>query len=183
MRTRLLAAELNSLGRSNHACREPFFRGCQMNASKITRTLVVLVLVSAGVARAQSPTVVGAWTRVSLRDSVGKTAQPPDAPAFVIFSANGFFSQSAIPSGRPKLNKELAKLTKDELLARFQHVDAWRGTYAIAGTRLTRKTVADVDPTGEGTEFVQLMRFAGDTLILTRANPADKSEARFVRVR
>ena len=154
-----------------------------MNASKIPRMLAVLTLASAGIARAQAPTVVGAWTRVSLRDSVGKSVQPPDAPAFVIFSANGFFSQSAIPAGRPKLNKELTALTKDELLARFQHVDAWRGTYAIAGTRLTRKTVADLDPDGEGTELVQVMRFGGDTLILTRPNPADKSEARFVRVR
>ena len=154
-----------------------------MDANKITRALVLLVLASAGVARAQAPTVVGAWTRVSLRDSVGKTIQPPDAPAFVIFSATGFFSQSGIPAGRPKLKKELAAMTKHDLLARFQHVDAWRGTYAIAGTKLTRKTVADVDPTGEGNELVQVMRFAGDTLILTRVNSADKSEARFVRVR
>lgn len=153
-----------------------------MDPKKFAR-LFVLVLATTGVARAQAPTVVGAWTRVSLRDSVGKAIQPPVAPAFVIFSANGYFSQTAIPAGRPPLNKELAAMSKGELLARFQHVDAWRGTYSIVGTRLTRKTIADVDPRGEGNEIVQVMRFAADTLILSRVNPADKAEARFVRVR
>ena len=154
-----------------------------MDANRIARLLGVLVLATASVARAQTPTVVGSWTRVSLRDSVGKAIQPPNAPAFVIFSANGYFSQTGMPAGRPKLNKELSAMTKEELLARLQYVDAWRGTYTIAGTRLTRKTVADIDPTGEGNELVQVMRFASDTLILTRVNPADKSEARFVRAR
>ena len=155
-----------------------------MNANKTVRMLVVLVVASAGVARAQAPTVVGAWARVSLKDSVGKAIQPPEPPAFVIFSANGVFSQTEIPAGRPKLNKQLAAMTKDELVARFQYVGAWRGTYVVAGTTLTRKTTADVDPTGESNELVQVMRFAGDTLVLTRVNPAvNKSEARFVRVR
>lgn len=75
-------------------------------------------------------------------------------------------------------------MTKEELLARFQRVGAWRGTYVVAGTTLTRKTTANVNPNEEGNELVQVMRFAGDTLVLTRANPAvNKSEARFVRVR
>lgn len=154
-----------------------------MDAKKIARLLGVLALATAGVGQAQTPTVVGAWTRVLLRDSAGTTLQPPRAPAFVIFSATGYFSQTAIPAGRPKLNKELVAMTKGELLAQFRYVDAWRGTYTIVGTRLTRKTIADVDPSGEGNELVQVIRFVGDTLILTRVNPADKSEARFVRVR
>ena len=153
------------------------------NAQKTVRTLVVLSLAVAGVARAQAPTVVGTWTRVSLRDSVGNTIQPPEAPAFVIFSANGYFSQTAFPKGRAKVNKELSAMTKAELVARFEHTDAWRGTYTVVGAKLTRKTIADIDPKGEGNELVQVMRFVGDTLVLTRVNPADKSQARFVRVK
>ena len=155
-----------------------------MDANKLARVFVLVTLAAVGAARAQAQSVVGAWSRVSLKDSVGKAIQPPDPPAFAIFSANGFFSQSEIPAGRPKLNKELAAMTKEELLARFQRVGAWRGTYVVAGTTLTRKTTANVNPNEEGNELVQVMRFAGDTLVLTRVNPAvNKSEARFVRVR
>jgi hypothetical protein len=88
-----------------------------------------------------------------------------------------------MPAGRPKVDKALADLTNAELLARFENVEAWRGTYTVAGNRLTRKTVADVDPSGEGSELVQVLRVTGDTLLLTRTNPANHSEARFVRVR
>jgi hypothetical protein len=154
-----------------------------MIGTRIMRACVVLGLASSSIAGAQAPAVTGVWTRLLLRDSTGKSIQPPSAPAFVIFSANGYFSQSDLPVGRPKVAKDLAAMTKDELLARFQNVDAWRGTYAISGNQLTRKTVADVDPNEEGSELVQVFRFAGDTLILTRPNPANKSEARFVRVR
>jgi hypothetical protein len=155
-----------------------------MTTNTITRVVLVLSLSSIGAGRAEAQSVVGAWTRISLKDSAGKAIQPPEPPAFVIFSANGLFSQSAIPAGRPKVAKALADMTKSELLARFDHAEAWRGSYTVAGTKLKRKTIADIDPTGEGNELIQIMRFAGDTLILTRVNAAvNKSEARFVRVR
>jgi hypothetical protein len=154
-----------------------------MSITNMARSLCVLVLTYAGVAAAQAPTLVGAWTRLSLRDSTGQALQPPEAPAFVIFSANGFFSQSNLPAGRPKTGKPLEEMTKEELLQLFRYVDAWRGTYSLAGTTLTRKTVAALDPSGEGGELVQVVRFAADTLILTRSNTANKSEARFVRAR
>jgi len=155
-----------------------------MSKNGITQALALVILSTVGLASAQAQSVVGTWTRVSLRDSAGKTAQPPQPPDFVIFSANGYFSQLGIPAGRKKVDKAPTAMTKEELVAQFDNVDAWRGTYAVAGTRLTRKTVADIDPLAEGNVLVQVMRFAGDTLILTRVNAAvNKSEARFVRVR
>ena len=155
-----------------------------MDAITLCRALVVLALATIAAPQSHAQSVVGAWTRILLKDSAGTTIQPPEPPAFVIFSANGFFSQSEIPSGRPKVNKGLAAMTRDELVSRFQRVGAWRGTYVLAGGKLTRKTVADLDPSSEGNELVQMVRFAGDTLILTRANTSvNKSEARFVRVR
>jgi hypothetical protein len=145
--------------------------------------VVPMLVVLPGVAGAQAQSLTGAWRRLSLRDSAGAAIQPPEAPAFVIFSANGYFSQSAIPTGRPKNDKALAAMTKDELLARFEHVDVWRGTYTLSGNRLTRNVLAHIDPSGEGGKFVQIVRFKGDTITLTSPNPAAKSEARFVRVR
>jgi hypothetical protein len=72
-----------------------------MNVTQIAQTLAVLVMTNATSASAQAPAVTGAWTRVAIRDSSGKTLQLPNAHAFVIFSADGFFSQSVIPTGRP----------------------------------------------------------------------------------
>jgi hypothetical protein len=155
-----------------------------MRTTSITRVLVVLLLfASTKVAEAQGRKVTGAWRRIALFDSSGKSTQPPSAPAFVVFTSDGYFSQTAIPAGRPKNNKPVPSMTKEELVANFQNVDAWRGTYTVAGNKLTRKDVADVHTSDEGGTLVQVMRFHGDTLFLTRQNPANKAEGRFVRVR
>ena len=154
-----------------------------MDPIKITRALLVVLLVHTGVAVAQSSPLTGAWERVSLRDSAGTILQPPGPAAFAIYSANGYFSQTAIPTGRPSSDKPLTDMSKEELLARFQGVSASRGTYAISGDRLTRKSLSNLNPAQEGGELVQVFRVAGDTLILSSPNPASRGEARFVRVR
>ena len=146
---------------------------------------VAVVAVAVAVpALAQAPTsLVGAWERVSLVDGQGKPTQPPAPAAFVIFSADGFFSQSGVPAGRQKTDKPLDQMTKEELLQRFNRLETRRGTYTVAGNRLTRRNVAHGDPTQEGTEQTQLFRVEGDTLILSSADPKLKSEARFRRAK
>ena len=120
---------------------------------------------------------------MSLRDSAGTLLQPPNPVAFAIYSANGYYAQIAIPTGRPTVEKPLSEMTREELLARFQRVTAVRGTYTVSGDRLTRKGIATLNPAAEGTEFVQVFRIVGDTLVLSSPNPASRGEARFVRVR
>lgn len=144
--------------------------------------VAVAALVVPALAQAQ-PSIVGAWERVSLVDAQGKTSQPPAPPAFLIFSADGFFSQSAVPAGRAKVSKPLAEMTKEELIARYSRMETRRGTYTISGNRLTRRNVTHGDPNQEGTEGVQLFRIEGDTLILSSADPKAKNEARFRRAR
>lgn len=153
-----------------------------MRPNKLTRALPILVLAHAGVAGAQSSPLTGAWERVSLRDSSGTILQPPAPAAFAIYSASGYFSQTAIPTGRPTIDKPLTDMTKEELLVRFQGVSAVRGTYTIAGNRLTRKGLSNINPALGGGDLVQLFRIVGDTLILSSPNPASRAEARFVRV-
>lgn len=154
-----------------------------MHVTKLTRALPFLLLAHAGIAAAQSSPLTGAWERVSLRDSAGTILQPPGAAAFAIYSANGHFSQIAIPTGRPISDKPLTDMTKEELLVRFQGASASRGTYTISGNRLTRKSLSNLNPAQEGRDLVQVFRLAGDTLILSSPNPASRGEARFVRVR
>lgn len=139
-------------------------------------------LARASLAQTQNP-LIGAWERISLRDAEGKVTQPPAPAAFVIFSADGFFSQSAIPTGRLKTDKPLDQMTKEELVQRFNRMETRRGTYTITGNRLTRRNVAHGDPNQEGTERVQLFRIEGDILILSSADPKLKNEARFRRAK
>lgn len=137
-----------------------------MRPNPLTGALPVLV-----------PPLTGAWERASLRDSAGTILQPPAPAAFAIYSANGFFSQTAIPTGRATIDKPLTEMTKEELLARFQRVSAMRGTCTVSGNRLTRKSLSSINPAQEGNELVQLFRIVGDTLILSSPNSASRTEA------
>lgn len=137
-----------------------------------------------GVAGAQTPNaVVGAWERISARNARAESTQPRAPPAFLIFTSDGHWSQIAIPSGRQKTNKPVDQLTREELVARFQAVEARRGTYAIQGNKLTRKNVASADPNDEGTDQPQMFRIEGDLLIFNSPDPSSKGEARFRRMK
>lgn len=116
-------------------------------------------------------------------DGEGKPTQPPAPAAFLLFTADGFFSQSGIPTGRAKTSKPLDQMSKEELLQRFNRLETRRGTYTVSGNRLTRRNVAHGDPNQEGTEQVQLFRIEGGMLILSSADPKQKNEARFRRAK
>ena len=156
-----------------------------MNHRHFVAVAVVVVAVGlVSVTRAQAQnSLVGSWERISLLDGEGKAIQPPSPPAFVIFSSDGFFSQSSIPAARPKVDKPVDQMTKEELVQRFNRLESRRGTYTVSGNRLTRKNIANGDPNGEGTEQVQLFRVEGGVLILSSADPKLKNEARFRRAK
>ena len=150
------------------------------------RMVVALLLVcvfsygASALAQHQNP-LVGAWERFSLKNDEGVDMQPPEPVAFVIFTADGYFSQTVIPTGRNKLKKPLEDMTKDELLHRFQNLFAWCGTYTVSGNTLTRRIISHTNPNIEGTELVQEFRLEGDLLIWTR--PGSKAEARLRRAK
>jgi hypothetical protein len=151
-----------------------------------TLSLVVASVMSAGYpapAQSQGP-LVGAWERIAIKDSTGTDVQPTPPAAFTIFSGDGFYAQTAIPAGRPKLTKPLADYTKEELLARFARAEARRGRYTVSGNTLTRTYAATLNPNDEGRDpQVQRFRIEGDVLILTSTSAGNRSEARFRRVR
>ena len=151
-----------------------------MRTQIVVSVLFVFVFAygASAVAQNQNP-LVGAWERFSLKNDEGVDIQPPEPAAFVIFTADGYFSQTVIPTGRNKLKKPLEDLTKEELLHRFQNLFAWRGTYTVSGNTLTRRIISHTNPNIEGTELVQEFRLEGDLLIWTR--PGSKAEARLRR--
>ena len=80
--------------------------------------LVASLATSSDRADAQSP-LVGAWERFAMKDSTGAVVRDLPPAAFTVFSADGFYSQTAIPTGRAKLDKPLTEYTKEELFSRF----------------------------------------------------------------
>jgi len=125
--------------------------------------------------------LVGAWERFYQSRADG--TPNPNPEAFLIFSANGYFSQTTLPPGRPKLAKPLQDMTREELLARFQGVQARRGTYAVNGTKLIRIDVATLEPEEAAFELVQEFRVEGDVLTLISTAPNSKAVVRFRRAK
>src|SRR5262245_33188381 len=78
--------------------------------------------------------LVGAWERFSLRMPDGTVGQPPLAAAFLIFSADGYYSQTGVPTGRNKVNKPVDQLSRDEPLDRFRNIEIFRGKYTTPAT-------------------------------------------------
>ena len=153
-----------------------------------TLSILVASLASASApVAAQSPhPIVGAWERFSVKDSTGTDVSPRPPAAFTIFSAEGFYSQTTIPTGRPKVAKPLADYTKEELLARFNGAEARHGQYTVSVSRktLTRTYTTSLNPNLEGgAPQVQNFRIEGDVLILTSVTPGNKSEVRFRRAK
>ena len=125
---------------------------------------------------------VGTWERISYKDAEGKAGEERFVRSFLIFSADGHFSQTAFHAGRNKSGKAPKEMTKEELVDGLEGAIAAYGTYTIGGNKLTRKNITNIDPNREGAELVQMFRFEGDVLILTSAT-GTKSEARFRRVK
>lgn len=126
--------------------------------------------------------VVGVWERISHTDREGKVTQPPADPSiFVIYSANGYVSQTVVPAGRKKIDKPAKDLTKEELLERYERVVARYGTYKLSGDKLIRKDLSHSNPNNEGQETERTVRFEEDMIILVEAGT--KHEAKFRRVK
>src|SRR5215475_5201828 len=97
-----------------------------MSLRIVVSLLIVCVFVygASALAQNQNP-LVGEWERLSLTNAEGVDIQPPEPAAVVIFSADGYYSQTVIPTGRNKLKKPFEDITKEELLNRFQLLFAW----------------------------------------------------------
>ena len=77
-----------------------------------TRIVVALLFVcvfaygARAMAQPRNP-LVGACERVSAKNDEGVDVQPPEPVAFVIFSADGYYSQTVIPTGRNTLTRRI----------------------------------------------------------------------------
>jgi len=153
--------------------------------------LVASVLLAAPAASAQTPArmpdpqctaerLIGTWERVSLlRNAL--SVQPPDAPLFVKFSPDGYWSMMEMPD-RPKVEKPLEQQTAKELWSRFERVEGGYGTWTLKGDILTRTHLANIAPGGEGNNQDRTCIFEGDILALIGTGANRSPQARFKRL-
>jgi hypothetical protein len=151
------------------------------------RHLVALaVVLCASPASGQPCTVeklVGTWERVSLLRN-GLSVQPPDAPLFVKFGADGYWSMMEMPPDRPKIDKPLAQQSTKELWSRFERVEGGQGTWTLKadGSVVTRRHAVNIAAGAENTNQDRLCWFEGDILALVGTGANRSPQARFKRL-
>jgi hypothetical protein len=117
--------------------------------------------------------LVGAWHNI--------TSDPKFPQALLIFSADGYYAEVAVPPGRSMPKNDFDRRTREELMKQFGGVRASYGTWKAEGNKLIRLRLASEDPGIEGTQTVNDFRFEADILILTRQN--GQSGGRFRRMK
>ena len=133
--------------------------------------IAFVLFVASGLAQTMNP-LVGTWQRI---------ADPQAPPAILLISADGYYAQIAIPTGRSKPRHDFDNMTREELMKQFGGVRASYGTYKVSGNKLTRRLTAGVNPGNEGAEAVQQFRIEGDDLVLKALDA--KGESRFRRMK
>jgi len=120
---------------------------------------------------AQTNALAGTWERTSVSLNGVPHAEPPE---IIIFGAEGYYMQAAIPVGRPKSTSPLP------LAKRFQDLAAAQGPYSVSGNTLTRKHVLDLDPNADGYDEVRQFRMEGGEMVLGgKRRDGSTVEARF----
>jgi hypothetical protein len=125
--------------------------------------------------------LIGTWERVSLlRNSL--SVQPPDAPLYLKFGADGYWSMMEMPDDRPKVNKPLEEMTKQELFARFDKVEGGWGYYIVKRDIVNRIHDEDISPGREGTQHIREYIFEDKIMNLagTGANRSPQARMRLL---
>lgn len=114
--------------------------------------------------------LVGTWVRYSLLRN-GFSVQPPDAPLYVKFMNDGYWSMMEFPADRPKVNKPLEQQTPKELISRFDKMAGGWGNYSNSGQVNFRHHKMGLGPAGGENTQERAWRFEGNILVLEGSGP------------
>jgi hypothetical protein len=124
--------------------------------------------------------LVGTWERVSLlRNAL--SVQPPDAPLFVKFGSDGYWSMMEMPQ-RAKIDKPPAQMTAKDLWSLFERVEGGYGTWSVRGDVVSRRHILNIAAGGENTTQDRTCIFENEILALIGVNPGRTPQARFKRL-
>jgi hypothetical protein len=124
--------------------------------------------------------LVGTWVRISILRN-GFSVQPPEAPLYVQFMQDGWWSMMEFAAGRPKINKPLDQQTPQELFSRFDRLAGSWGPYTTIGQVNYRHHKVNLTP-GGGTSQERAWRFVGNALILEGAGPNNSPIVHFMKL-
>jgi len=115
--------------------------------------------------------LVGTWMRYSLLRN-GFSMQPPDAPNFITFMEDGYWSMMEFYPDRPKSDLPLESQKLADLQRRFHKLAGGFGVYTNSGQINYRHHLAQLDPGYEG-GYIQerAWRFVGNVLVLEGTGP------------
>ena len=111
----------------------------------------------------------------------GLSVQPPDAPLFVKFGSDGYWSMMEMPD-RPRVEKPLAEQTAKELWSRFERVEGGYGTWTTANDVVTRRHLVNIAAGGENTAQDRVCSFEDEILALVGTGSNRSPQARFRRL-
>jgi len=123
--------------------------------------------------------LVGTWVRFSLLRN-GFSVQPPDAPLYVKFNADGHWLMMEFPANRPKVNKPLDQQSPQELFTRFDKLEGSWGPYSQDGMLNLRHHRAGLGPGGGGESTQErAWSFERNILLLAGTGANRSPQARF----
>jgi len=131
----------------------------------------LLALLYAAPARAEHPSLVGAWRFVSEVDRRADGTEIDVVPrdgyvGLIVYTQDGFMSGQMFPRGR---TWKPATATLDDLRRTIDLSTSYFGRYEVdraAGT-VTHKVQGNLDPTGETEAYVRQFKLSGNQLILS----------------
>ena len=140
-----------------------------MRSTGAVPLILFVLLAGAGLSQAPLSGLAGTWHSV---------AAPPLPQTLLIFSATGYYVQLTIPPGRSKPKNDFDHRTREELLKEFGGVRGSYGTWKVEGAKLTRQSMATVEPAAEGKQAEADFRMEGDILILKGESAQNDSRYR-----
>lgn len=130
-----------------------------------------------------STALVGTWDRTALTVNA-QAVTGPLLQQWIVLGEDGWFHQTAVPSGRKAPGKPMEQYTVQDYVGAYTGLSAARGVYNIQGTTLTRKHLADTDPNLTGWDEVAQFTLGGDTLTLQGTNErGEKVQATYNRLK
>ncbi|MEX2301526.1 MAG: lipocalin-like domain-containing protein [Bryobacterales bacterium] len=148
-----------------------------LNVRRVALCALLVVPAAAQHADFEVNPLVGTWERVSLlRNSL--SVQPPDAALYLKFNADGYWSMMEMPEGRPKVNKPLEEMTKEELFQRFDKVEGGWGYYIVKRDIVNRIHDEDISPGREGVQHIREYMFEDKIMNLAGTGANRSPQAR-----